>query len=261
MNYSLTIGYLYPEYMNIYGDTGNIVALQMKAAKQNIAIKLKEISAGTELQSGEVDIYFFGGGQDQQQVFVSQDIQRLKETMHEDIANGAVALTICGGYQLFGKCYRPFDTEALIGLDIFPLETHASTVRMINNLVVETNPKLYTEIKSIYTTPTEIPKTLVGFENHSGQTYLEEGTKTLGKTVSGYGNNASKQYEGCWLKNAFGTYMHGSLLPKNPHFTDYLIYKALEYRYKEQIKLIPQPNTFEYKAHNEIVRKYSNSTY
>jgi CobQ-like glutamine amidotransferase family enzyme len=122
------------------------------------------------------------------------------------------------------------------------------------------NDELHKNIHEIYDTPVNFPHTLVGFENHSGQTQLREGTKTLGKTIYGYGNNETKEYEGCWVYNAFGTYMHGSLLPKNPHFADYLLYKALEYRYKEPTKLTPFSNIFEYKAHNDILMKYARNT-
>ncbi len=253
----LTLGYLYPEYMNIYGDTGNIIALINRGKSREIEIEVQSISKNSELKNNTIDIYFFGGGQDQQQVFVSQDIQRLAPIITDDINRGAVALTICGGYQLFGKFYRPFEGDDLKGIDIFPSETHASNTRMINNLVVKTNQKLDEAIQNIYTTQWEIPHTLVGFENHSGQTTLTPATQTLGQTLYGYGNNESKQYEGCWVKNAFGTYMHGSLLPKNPHFTDYLLHQATKYRYQDDTKFEPLPDTLALQAHNHIVKKYA----
>lgn len=242
--------------MNIYGDTGNIIALQHRGKIREININVKAISSKDNLNANEVDIYFFGGGQDNQQVFVSQDIQKYKSLIQEEIRNGAVALTICGGYQLFGKFYRPFDGNDLKGLEIFPLETFASHTRMINNLIIEQDVGLKKQIEDIYTDDWAIPDTLVGFENHSGQTRLAEGTKTLGRVIYGYGNNDSKQFEGCRVYNAFGTYMHGSLLPKNPHFTDYLLALALEYKYKEKIKFKPIHSDYALKAHAQIVSNY-----
>jgi CobQ-like glutamine amidotransferase family enzyme len=224
---------------------------------REIEINVKSITTDSSLEAGEIDLYFFGGGQDQQQVYVSQHMQQFKEIIAGDLAKGAVALTICGGYQLFGRSYHPFDGADLIGLDIFPIETFASNTRMINNLIVKIDPSISDEIKEIYTTDCEIPTTLVGFENHSGQTQLDRSAQVLGKTLYGYGNNQTKQSEGCRHVNAFGTYMHGSLLPKNPHFADYLLYLALRYRYQQEIKLVSLEDTFALKAHAQILQKYT----
>jgi lipid II isoglutaminyl synthase (glutamine-hydrolysing) len=258
MKKKLTVGYLYPEYMNIYGDTGNIITLINRGKWREIDIEIKKISINSSLNQNEVDIYFFGGGQDLQQEYIAKDLQRFKETISTDVANGAVALTICGGYQLFGNFYRPFNKEDLIGISIFPVETHASNVRMIDNCIINIDKQLLAEMQGIYGSTTEIPSTLVGFENHSGQTRLVSEASVLGVPIYGYGNNEDKKTEGCHVHNAFGTYLHGSLLPKNPHFADYLIYKALEYRYKEQIKLTILDDSLEYQAHNFIVNRYRN---
>lgn len=262
MDKKITIGYLYPEYMNIYGDTGNIVALQYRAKKRGIAVELRPISIGTRVEKNEIDIYFFGGGQDQQQVYVSEDIQRLSEVINQDIESGAVALTVCGGYQLFGEFYRPFDQKDLKGVTIFPVQTHASNVRMIGNCVIKMHDQLYSEIQNIYSGETRVPPTLIGFENHSGQTNFVEtvftNAKPIGDTLYGFGNNETKKNEGCWRNNAFGTYLHGSLLPKNPHFADYLLYKALEYRYERAEKLSILDDSLEYNAHAYIAKKYAN---
>lgn len=260
MKKSITIGYLYPEYMNIYGDTGNIITLKYRAEKRNIDIKIKQISLDDTLGKNEIDIYFFGGGQDEQQVLVSQNIQRLSQVINEDIEQGAVALTVCGGYQLFGKFYRPFSQNDLQGISVFPLETYASNTRMIGNSIVEIHPELYTKIQEIYQQKIVIPGTLVGFENHSGQTKIAKDSPSpgepLGKVLHGFGNDETKTDEGFWKGNAFGTYLHGSLLPKNPHFADYLIYKALEYRYKDHVQLENLDDAVEYSAHNAILKKY-----
>jgi lipid II isoglutaminyl synthase (glutamine-hydrolysing) len=258
MKKKLTVGYLYPEYMNIYGDTGNIITLINRGKLREINIEIKKITINSTLNKNEIDIYFFGGGQDLQQEYIAKDLQRFKETITADISGGAVALTICGGYQLFGNFYRPFNKEDLIGVSIFPVETHASNVRMIGNCVIKINQTLHEEMNTIYASSREIPTTLVGFENHSGQTRLTSEVSVLGAPTYGYGNNEDKKTEGCHVHNAFGTYLHGSLLPKNPHFADYLIYKALEYRYKDQIKLSVLDDSLEYQAHNFIVNRYKN---
>jgi CobQ-like glutamine amidotransferase family enzyme len=242
--------------MNIYGDTGNIIALKHRGLRREIDVKIIPITYGSEYPTNGIDIFFFGGGQDNQQIFVSKDIQKFKQAICNDIESGAVALAICGGYQLFGRFYRPFQGNDLPGLGIFPLETHASNTRMINNLIIKTDDIVASEIAGIYSHANNVPTTLVGFENHSGQTRLDEGAESLGSVLYGYGNNESRAYEGCRYKSAFGTYMHGSFLPKNPHFTDYLLALALEYRYKEKTSFNHIPDEFALKAHNFIVSTY-----
>jgi len=132
--------------------------------------------------------------------------------------NGAVFLAVCGGYQLLGNYYQPFEDEKLIGLGILNIKTLASHDRMIGNIVVKSNL---------------FKNNLVGFENHSGKTYLDNGVKPLGQVLKGFGNNGSDKCEGAVYKNVFGTYMHGSVLPKNNEFCDLLIKLALKRRYGE----------------------------
>lgn len=237
----LTIGYLYWDLMNIYGDTGNITALKKRAEWRGIEVKVKQISIGDSLNSGEVDLYFFGGGQDQSQDQVAKDIESKAKVIKEDIEKGVPLLSICGGYQLLGEYYAPFSGPKLRGIGIFDAYTEASNDRMIGNIVIETE---------------EFGK-LVGFENHSGKTYLKEGAKPLGKIISGFGNNGSDKLEGCIYKNAIGCYMHGSLLPKNPELADWLLKKALELKYKEKIELKKLDDEFENNAHQTAIKTFS----
>lgn len=241
MTKSLTIGFLYGDCMNIYGDTGNIIALQKRAEWRGIKVKVKQISIKDKLQEKEVDIYFFGGGQDQAQELVSQDLQLGKGmAIKADIERGVPLLSICGGYQLLGAYYKPHEGPKLPGLGLFPVYTNASHERMIGNIVVES----------------EFGK-LVGFENHSGKTYLKVGARPLGKVISGFGNNGEDKTEGCIYKNAIGCYMHGSLLPKNPQLADWLISKALEIKYGEKVELEPLQDNLELQAHNKAVARFS----
>jgi len=215
----LTIGHLYPDLMNIYGDRGNIIALKQRAFWRKIDVEIINISLGDELKEGIADIYFFGGGQDRSQITVASDLKRLKRTIKTDIENGTPALTICGGYQLFGHYYKDQQGKKLEGISIFDAYTIAGKVRMIGNIKIKTLPPL--------------PQTQVlGFENHSGQTFLGKKEKPFGKVLAGFGNNPKSKLEGIIYKNAIGTYLHGSLLPKNPKIADWLLQKALERKYK-----------------------------
>lgn len=230
---TLKIAHLYSNLLNIYGDSGNIIALKKRCEWRGINVIINEINIGDTLE--EHDLYFMGGGQDKQQIEVSKNIQLHKDFLTKERDRGAVFLGICGGYQLFGHYYQPFEGEKLLGISLLDAYTIAGNERFIGNVTAKNN----------YTTP----NTLVGFENHSGLTYLQGETKPLAKIVIGKGNNGKDGFEGARYKNVFGTYLHGSFLPKNTHFADYLIELALNE------KLANLNDTIEQNAHNNLVGK------
>jgi len=247
----LTIGYLYGDLMNIYGDTGNIIALKKRAEWRGIEVEVKNISVGDRIPTRQVgtqiDIYFFGGGQDQSQEAVARDLGKNAKgkVIKEDVERGVPLLAICGGYQLLGDYYKPHKGPKLQGVGLFPAYTVASDKRMIGNIV-------------IHTTNYQLPTTnLVGFENHSGKTYLKPNAQPLGKIISGFGNSGEDKTEGCIYKNAIGCYMHGSLLPKNPELADWLLQKALETKYGKEINLKPLDDSLESEAHIAAISMFA----
>ena len=229
----LRIAHLYPKLLNIYGDGGNILTLKKRAEWRDIKVTIDEINIGDEIT--EHDIYFIGGGQDTQQIEVSKELQLRKEFLIKERDRGAVFLGICGGYQLFGHYYQPHNGDKLLGISLMDVYTIAGNKRFIGNVTVKTD--------------IVEPNTLVGFENHSGLTYLQGDTKPIGKMVVGNGNNGVDGTEGGRYKNVFGTYMHGSFLPKNVHFADYLLELALDE------KLSPLDDTIENNTHNNLINK------
>lgn len=229
----LKIAHLYPKLLNIYGDGGNILTLKKRCEWRGIEVQIDEIDVGDSF--GEHDIYFIGGGQDLQQIEVSKELQKHKYFLTAERDRGAVFLGICGGYQLMGHYYQPHNGERLQGISLLDAYTVAGDKRFIGNVTVETD--LVT------------PNTLIGFENHSGLTYLQGDTKPIGKMVVGNGNNGVDKTEGARFKNVFGTYMHGSFLPKNVHFADYMLELALN------TKLKPINDEIETKTHNNLVGK------
>lgn len=249
----LTIGYLYGDLMNIYGDTGNIIALKKRTEWRGIEVEVRNISIGDVIKPGSVDLYFFGGGQDQSQIRVAEDLVKTgsnlskSEIIREDVEKGVPLLAICGGYQLLGEYYQPHEGPKLKGTGLFPAYTKASHDRMIGNIVVE--------IKNAELEMMNDGYRVVGFENHSGKTYLKEGGQPLGGVVAGFGNNGEDKTEGCVYKNAIGCYMHGSLLPKNPQLADWLLQKALETKYSKEIILKHLDDTLEIQAHNTVIEK------
>lgn len=235
----ISIAHLYPKLLNLYGDMGNIITIKKRCEWRGISIEFEEIGIGDEIK--EHDLYFIGGGQDKQQQEVAQELYSHKNFLTQERDNGAVFLGICGGYQLFGHYYQPFEGDKLLGISLLDAYTVAGKKRFIGNVTVES------EFIS--------PKTLVGFENHSGLTYLQGETKPLGKIKTGNGNNGQDGFEGARYKNVFGTYLHGSLLPKNPHFADLLISLALEKRYGKVVHLEKLNDEIEIQTHNSLIGK------
>jgi CobQ-like glutamine amidotransferase family enzyme len=218
----LRIAHLYPDLMNIYGDRGNVLALAQRARWRDITVEVRAFTAGHDFEADWPDLWFFGGGQDQGQDIVGADLAGPNgAALRSSLANGAAALTICGGYQLLGHEYLPDNAPPIPGLGVLDVRTRAGNVRFVGNLVAETPDG-----------------PLVGFENHSGRTYLGPKAKPLGTVVVGNGNNGEDKTEGAVQDKIIGTYSHGSCLPKNPWLADRLIAWALERRHGPQ-KLTP----------------------
>jgi len=214
---TLTLGHLYPDQLNLYGDRGNIVVLRERCRRRGIDLRVVGLGIGDALAPDEYDMLFIGGGQDKEQAPVAQDLFDVKGIgLWAAIEDDMPVLAVCGGYQLLAHYYRPAVGPDMRGLGVFDAWTiHKGTrvPRCIGNVAI-----------------TWQGQTLVGFENHGGRTYL--GTaQPLGKVLKGNGNNAEDATEGAIYRNAFGTYLHGSLLPKNPHFADFLIGLALQRTY------------------------------
>jgi CobQ-like glutamine amidotransferase family enzyme len=218
---SFTVGWLYPDLMNIYGDRGNILTLLKRAEWHGLEPKLKEIGRGKVAtdEMDDVDVFFFGGGQDREQALIYDDLKEFKqESLQKAQENGAQILAVCGGYQLLGHYYQTADGERFDGIGLIDVRTEAGKKRFIGDVVV------LTHIDGLE------PSTLVGFENHSGRTFLGPNAQPLGEVLHGKGNNGSDRTEGVIQNGVIGTYLHGSLLPKNPHLADHLIKAALRRR-------------------------------
>jgi CobQ-like glutamine amidotransferase family enzyme len=228
--------------MSIYGDRGNILALLDRARRRGIAIDVTEIGRGPML-ADDIDLFFVGGGQDQDQDLVARDmVEHKRGPLAESVAGGAVLLAVCGGYQLLGHQYVTASGKVLAGLGLLDLRTEAGSKRMIGNVLVEA---VDIDIE---------PSTLVGFENHAGRTFLGPGLRPLARCIVGGGNNGADGYEGAQAGTVFGTYIHGSLLPKNPQLTDHLLRLALRRR-DAGATLEPLPADEEMAAHEAMATR------
>lgn len=230
MSSTLRIAHLYPAEMNIYGDQGNIIALVQRCLWRGIHVSVDSVNIGDKYDFGRADIIFGGGGQDKGQELVARDLLARQAKLEQAVAAGTPTLLICGLYQLFGRRFTTAVGEVLPGLGILGLETTGESQRMIGNVIIRTRFGQ-----------------LVGFENHSGQTKLDDGQEPFGQVLQGSGNDASSGQEGAVLSNLIGTYLHGPILPKNPKLADFLIAKALENR-GEAADLQPLDDTLEQQA-------------
>jgi CobQ-like glutamine amidotransferase family enzyme len=233
----IVVGHLYPDYLNIYADRGNIAVLERRAAWREIGFEYRTIGLGEGVRPGDHDLYYVGGGQDREQAFVAPDLVAKGELLREAVAEGAAFLAVCGGYQLLGRFYRDRSGAELPGIGLLPHYTIAGERRMIGDVLLECELE-----------PGQ-RRFLAGFENHAGRTYLETGAEPLGRVVAGFGNNGEDGFEGSRLAGAVGTYLHGPLLPRNPWLADWLIAQALARRLGEPPELESLPDDLEASAH------------
>jgi CobQ-like glutamine amidotransferase family enzyme len=246
--YNITICHMYPDLLNLYGDRGNIIALKKRLEWRGIEVTVKSVSLGDEFLPDEYDIVFLGGGQDFEQDILHNDLIKVKkEAIINAIENDVVFLCICGGYQLMGKYYISQSKKEIECLGAMDHWTISSEKRNIGNLIFS--------IEGLKQQPGGI---VVGFENHSGKTYLGNGVSPLGKVIRGFGNNGEDGYEGARYKNVFCSYSHGSLLPKNPGLTDELISLALKRKYKDFVSLQPLEDRLETSARKTLLNKKVN---
>jgi CobQ-like glutamine amidotransferase family enzyme len=209
----IRVGHLYPEYLNIYADRGNIAVFARRAAWRGHELRVDAIGMDDPIVPGGHDLYYVGGGQDREQLLVAENLAQKARPLIDAVHGGAALLAVCGGYQLLGRGYKGLHGEEMPGVGLLPLATVAGEQRLIGDVLLDT------ELGPV-----------AGFENHAGRTYLDDGAEPLGRVVAGFGNDGAGGYEGCRLLRAIGTYLHGPLLPRNPHLADWLLAQALAHR-------------------------------
>jgi lipid II isoglutaminyl synthase (glutamine-hydrolysing) len=236
---TIRVGHLYPDYLNIYADRGNIAVLTRRAAWRGHELEVTALGMGDPVVPGRHDLYYVGGGQDREQLLVAEDLVRKSDALHAAVDGGAVVLAVCGGYQLLGRGYRGFHGEDMPGIGLLPLETVAGERRMIGDVLLECELE-----------PGE-KRTLAGFENHAGRTRLDPGAEPLGRVLAGFGNDGESGFEGCRAGRVIGTYLHGPLLPRNAWLADWLLAQALAHGLgtEEAAELEPLPDELEGHAH------------
>lgn len=243
----LKILYLYPDMLELYGDYGNIQVLKYRLEKRGFHCIIDKYSIGDEKPDFKnYDMIFAGGGADNEQSILSEDLIKYKEEIKQAEMEGVFFLLICGAYQLFGKYYKGVEGNIIPGLEIFPYYTESitdRTKRCIGNIVLNVN---------LDGKETKV----IGFENHGGQTY--DIPTPFGKVLFGNGNKFGDTEEGFFKSNVIATYLHGPLLSKNPELTDYIIKYCLDRKYEENILLDPLNDTFENLCRNQLLERFLN---
>ena len=230
------VGHLYPDYLNIYADRGNIAVLARRAAWRGHELDAASVSIGDTLRPGDFDVLYIGGGQDREQALVAVDLAAKGGAVREAAAGGCVVLAVCGGYQLLGSFYRDRDGVELPGIGLLPLHTVAGERRMIGDVLLDCE---------------WAGRTLAGFENHAGRTNLDDGALPLGRVVHGFGNDGESGFEGCRAGRVLATYLHGPLLPRNPWLADWVLAEAIGHASGgEAPELEPLADELEAQAHD-----------
>ena len=243
----LNICHLYPDILNLYGDRGNIITMKRRLEGRGIKVNIDECSIGQPLNADKYDIFFIGGGQDFEQEVLLRDLASGKgKDIRTAVEEEKTFLAICGGYQMLGEYYKTWDGVQLDFIGAIGVHTIGAKERMIGNYMFRTTPESGDTV-------------VVGFENHSGKTYLSEQVAPLGMMLSGNGNNGEDKTEGARYKNVFGTYSHGSLLPKNPVLCDFILQTALNHRYDGAEPLAPLDDTLELNAHRYMQERLSHN--
>lgn len=237
---NLKIAHLYPDLLNLYGDSGNVLCLEKRIKWRGIDCITERMISGKAHDFSDCDIIFIGGGQDFEQTLVLNELHMGTDfNLKNAIENETVILAVCGGFQLLGKFYKTHTGEVLNFTGALDFYTIGAEKRLIGNYAFKTEEKIR----------------ILGFENHSGRTYLGDNVKPLGKIIKGSGNNGKDKTEGARYKNTFGTYCHGPILPKNPDFADLLIEKALIRKYGK-IQLSPLDYSVELLARKQVTGLY-----
>ena len=237
----IRVGHLYPEYLNIYADRGNIAVLARRAALRGHELDVTAISVGDGVWPGAHVLLYVGGGQDREQALIAPDLAAKGPAIRDAVADGTALLAVCGGYQLLGRGYTGRQGDDLPGVGLFPHETVAGERRMIGDVLLDC---------------AWAGRTLAGFENHAGRTRLDADAEPLGRVVAGFGNDGDSGQEGCRAGRAVGTYLHGPLLPRNPWLADWLLSQALAHATGgEPPELEPLPDRLEAQAHAVSARR------
>ncbi|MDR3223148.1 MAG: glutamine amidotransferase [Methanobrevibacter sp.] len=250
---------MYPDILNTYGDMGNLICIKKRCEWRGININIKNFTIDKEIDLEDSDMILIGGGSDKGQYIISNHILNQRNSLESFIEDEKPVLAICASYQIFGDYYINPHDEKIPCLEIFEMETISKKERLVGDILISNNLKLDSLLVQKYKHDLN---NIVGFENHGGRTYHKYGS--LGNVKVGFGNNGEDGKEGMIYKNFIGSYLHGPILPKNPHIADYIIFNALKNKYdidhlnENILNLNEIDDSIEINAHDENIHLVKN---
>jgi CobQ-like glutamine amidotransferase family enzyme len=234
----ITIGHIYPDLLNLYGDRGNITTLKRRLELRDIETEIKTYATDDIIDFENLDIVILGGGSDRDIKIANEKLLDQKDAILSYVENNGCLLALCNGFNILGNEFE-INNEKITGLGILDISTSQSNKRLIGNIIIDCKC---------------INHTVVGFENHSSITFINN-YNPLGIVKYGYGNNETDKKEGIIYKNTIATNLHGPLLPKNPLLADFIIKNALTKKYGN-VSLKELDDTLENKAHDYIINRF-----
>jgi len=238
----IKICHLYPDILNLYGDGGNILCMQKRLKWRGIESSVTRVPVGSALKLSDFDLVVIGGGQDFEHELMAEELRRGSgREIRAAVNDGVTFLTVCGGFQLMGRHFKTNQGKTVEFAGALDMYTEAAKERLTGDI----------KFRCVENASDSV---VVGFENHSGRTYLSSSLSPLGLVLSGHGNNGEDGSEGAHFKNTYGTYSHGPVLPKNPQLCDHILLSALERKYGHT-ELSPLDDTVELAAHDFMVKR------
>ena len=198
----ITIGYLYYDLLNLYGDEGNIKALKYHLEEQDVKVEIKYMTLGDEKNFDDVDFLYIGCGTEHNILAALDDLKNDKDKIEKYLKDGKILLSTGNSVELFGNYLIINKKIKALGIMDY--------VCMHQDRIVK-DVKVKTDL---------VEDEIIGFENHNG------------KNIS---TNDDIFNEGTF----YGTYIVGPILVRNPKLCSKLVHRLIDskekdFNYKEE---------------------------
>lgn len=198
----ITIGYLYFDLLNLYGDSGNIKALNYHLKEQGIKVDIKYISLDDKIVFDKLDMIYIGSGTNDNLLIALENIKKYKKELEKFIKDKKFVLATGNSIELFGNYIVSSKKIKTLGIFDYVSMYSKRTVKDVN---IKTNI---------------IDENIIGFENHNG-------------------NILTSDEDIIKIDNFYGTYIIGPILVRNPKFCSYLIKELItskdkDFKFKEE---------------------------
>ena len=235
----ITIGHLFYDILNLYGESGNISALKYALKKQGVEVEIKELSLNDELYLGDLDLVYMGAGTEENQMLALNYLKKYLPYISQEVLGGKFFLVTGNSVELFGTHIQDGENK-IETLGIFHYFTERTKERLVSECVFKHK---------------KVDDLILGFENHQG--ILRKVSLPMFEVIKGYGSEKDAGVEGFKHNSFRGTYLLGPILARNPKLLEYFIHELISRKDKN----------FEFKsldleiaqmAHDKFMDKYTN---